>query len=86
MKIIKETARRVIRIRGYVGVCDGCHVPIEYPDDLLMLVIEDTDTKITLTPVDVLVCPNCSHQVGFMFVYKNLDITKELEAIKHDGA
>ena len=39
MKIIKETDRDVVRMVTYHGICDACATPLDYPDDLIVVIV-----------------------------------------------
>lgn len=84
MNIIKETNRRVVKMMGYQGVCDGCGTPITYDDELLVIEVPDmeNDERVVVVPIDILVCPSCRHTIQAIRIWKNLEITSELEGIK----
>lgn len=82
MEILKETERKVVGMSGYRGVCNGCNTPIEYLDSLIVIIVKEFPDKDIVVPIDRLVCPYCFLEIASMTIYKNLDISKEIEGIK----
>lgn len=82
MKIIKETSFKVVGMYNYNGVCDACQTPIEYLDELIIIVVQESEKVDVVIPVDRLVCPNCLKEIRTMTIYKDMDITQELKELK----
>ena len=84
MNIIKETDRKMGTLQEYKGICDGCGVDLEYTGELIVIELQKTDDAFYLCSKDRLVCPNCNNEIAILKLYKNLEISAELKAIKHD--
>jgi hypothetical protein len=82
MKIIKETSRKVGTIDGYTGWCNSCGTLVEYSERLIVIEIADDEEKVTLVPVDRLVCPECNKELITIYIYKNLEVTEELAKLR----
>ena len=82
MKLIKETNRPIYSFKDYVGVCDGCQIELEYPEELVLIEVGRTDEMVLLVPKDTLICPNCSLQIGTLKLYKLLDVTEEFKSVR----
>lgn len=78
MKLLKETNRRVVSMAHYRGVCHGCNSPIEYEEDLIVVLVFESEERDVVVPIDTLRCPYCSQEVASMTVYHNMDISQEL--------
>lgn len=78
---------RIYRMNGWEGVCDQCGVEVKY-DGLIPCVRfpqADTPTMDLLFPLIGLRCPSCRGAIGVIRRWKSLDITAELEELKHVG-
>lgn len=82
MEIKKETSRSVMLMKEYHGVCDGCGVQLDYVGDLVIIVISTSTELDIMVPIDRLSCPSCYKELATMRIYKNLEVTKELENLK----
>ena len=83
MKIIKETDRDVVRLVTYHGICDACATPLDYPDDLIVVIVHKGKDMDILVPVDILCCPSCFKTIETIKIYHNLEVSKELHGQDH---
>jgi dUTPase len=82
MIIIKETNREIGTLGGYNGICDGCQIDLEYKGDLVVIKVDENDEEVVLVSKDRIICPNCNKEIVTMKLYKNLEISRELNKIK----
>ena len=82
MQIVKETSRKVVGMHNYTGICDSCGTPIEYEDELIVIIVDESPEMDVVVCVDQIVCPACRHEIIRMKVYKNLEITEELSSLE----
>lgn len=85
MKIIKKTSRKIGTVREYKGVCEGCGAELEYLDELIVIEIGLDDEKAMLVPIDRLICSSCNHEISILKLYRSMEISGELEIIKHES-
>lgn len=79
MKIIKETDRKIVNMGGYMGVCHGCNTPLEYEDNLIVIIVKEFPDRKIVVPIDTLSCPYCSKDIATMTIYKSLEVTNEIK-------
>lgn len=77
MKIIKETERKVLKFHGYKGTCDACVIELTYEDDLIGIVVDETDDRLVIVPIDILSCPHCFKTIGTISILKDHMIEEE---------
>lgn len=78
MKIIRETERKIARMRGYDGICDSCGTLLTCDEELFAIVIADLEDRLVLVPIDRLVCPECNKDIIKMNAFKSMEVTGEI--------
>lgn len=85
MKLNRKTERKLMKLIGYRCVCNNCTTPVEYPDEFIVVVLEDKENVFYVVPIDAFECPYCFQIFSIMQVWKNLDVSQELEKIGNEN-
>ena len=75
---------KLVSIGKYTGVCDSCGVEVEYGSSFYAWFVKETESEQLHIPLIPFTCPSCMRHVVVVRLFKTLDITQELEAIKND--
>jgi hypothetical protein len=83
MKLNKLTSRKLIKIEGYMGVCNNCNSPVEYEGEFVVIEIEGNLNMdmVYVVPIDKFECPYCFGIMSIMQLWKreSLEVSKEIE-------
>lgn len=83
MELNRKTERKLMKVWGYKGVCNNCATPVEFPDEFIVVVLEDKEDVFYVVPIDMFECPYCFQIFSIMQVWKNLDVSQELEPVRN---
>lgn len=81
MKLIKKKDAEVMYLNDYGGVCHNCNSPVEYDEKMVVYKVVERDNEVIFQALDELICPHCQQVMRWIYVYKSLDVTKELSKV-----
>jgi hypothetical protein len=79
------TSDHIHRLDNFQGVCHECGENVDH-DGLWVNIVAEDETKKLYWPIYPYQCPKCKQLVRIITVYKNLDVTKEFETVKHENS
>jgi hypothetical protein len=75
---------KVRTLVGYVGVCDGCGTPLEYPDAFEAIIIKEEYNMDILVPLVNFHCPSCKQPINCIRRWNSMNITAEFNMLKKE--
>jgi len=84
--LIEVTECQMVSLNHWDGICDYCSGTVHLGESTItrFCVLLEQDEANILIPINFTVhCPHCNAGVKAFRIWKNLEVTKELEEMKH---
>ena len=75
---------KVRTLKGWMGVCDNCGTPLEYPDAFEAIIIKQEYNVDILYPLVNFHCPSCLHPIKLFRLWNSMNVSAELEMINKE--